>query len=93
MPMTGLVNFLSGSAKQPVMDSTGLKGAFDIAIDLTPERDPLPATAAGGAPSNPGSTFPRLSAAVEEQLGLRLEPRKTPVETLIIDHVERPSEN
>jgi uncharacterized protein (TIGR03435 family) len=94
MPMAGLVNFLSGSARQPVIDNTGLKGAFDFAIDLTPpENNPLQLSARDGAPTDPGSAFARLSTAVEEQLGLRLEPRKVPIENFTIDHVERPSEN
>ena len=94
LPVTALVNYLSNSARQPVIDKTGLKGLFDFSIDLTPSENDLPPTAALGATAaNPDNAFARLSAALEEQLGLRLEPRKIPVDNLIIDHVERPSEN
>lgn len=94
LPVTALVNVLSNSARQPVIDSTGLKGLFDFAIDLThPENDPLQPGAAGVTATNPDNAFARLSAAVEDQLGLRLEPRRIPVENLIIDHAERPSAN
>jgi len=94
LPVAALVNFLSNSTRQPVIDNTGLKGLFDFSVDLThPENDSLQINAAGATPANPGDAFARLSAAVEDQLGLRLEPRKVPVENLIIDHAERSSEN
>jgi uncharacterized protein (TIGR03435 family) len=91
MPIAGLVNFLSGAVRQPVVDDTGLKGAFDFTIDLTPENSD--STQAAPAVPNPANAFARLSSAVEDQLGLRLEPRKISVENLIIASVQRPSEN
>jgi uncharacterized protein (TIGR03435 family) len=94
LPVAALVNLISNAARQPVIDNTGLKGLFDFAIDLThPENDPLQTAAAGITATNPDNAFARLSAAVEEQLGLRLEPRRIPVENLIIDHAERPLAN
>jgi uncharacterized protein (TIGR03435 family) len=91
MPIAGLVNFLSGAVRQPVVDETGLKGAFNFTIDLTPENSD--ATLATPAAPNPASAFARLSSAVEDQLGLRLEPRKISVENLVIASVQKPSEN
>jgi len=96
MPISGLVNFLAGAARQPVIDQTGLKGAFDFTLDLTPSADdPFQTAARGGIPqaADPTNGFGRIAEAVENQLGLRLESRKIPIEMLIIDHVERPSEN
>jgi len=94
LPVAALVNFLSNSTRQPVIDNTGLKGLFDFSVDLTHhDNDSLQTTAAGATAANPGDAFARLSAAVEDQLGLRLEPRRVTVENLIIDHVERPSAN
>ena len=90
LSMVVLANSLANNAGQPVVDNTGLKGLFDFAIDLTPpENDPRPTD----RPNDPVSAFARLSSAIEDQLGLKLEPRKITVENLIIDHAERPSAN
>jgi bla regulator protein BlaR1 len=69
-----------------VLDKTGLTGRYDFSLQWTPDDSP------GGAPlldSSGGSLF----TALQEQLGLKLEPQKGPVEVLVIDHVARPSEN
>jgi uncharacterized protein (TIGR03435 family) len=67
----------------PVMDSTGLDGAFDFTLDWTPDNVQADAT--------PG---PSIFAALQEQLGLKLEASKSRVEVLVIDRVERvPTEN
>jgi len=60
-----------------ILDRTGLTGAYD----LTLKWDPTDATG------------PSLFTAIQEQLGLKLESTKAPVEVLVIDHIERPSEN
>ncbi len=78
-----LVRVLSAAADRPVLDQTGLTGFYDFKIDFA--RDP----AAAAADSSAASLF----TAVHEQLGLKLEPRKAPIEVLVIDHAERPSEN
>lgn len=70
---------------RPVIDRTGLTGAFDISL----ERPPT--TPSDGAASDPPGTS--LITALREQLGLRLEPGKGPVEFLIVDRIERPSGN
>jgi uncharacterized protein (TIGR03435 family) len=76
-----------------VQDQTGLKGVFDFKLNWEPETptidaDREPATSAH-AP-----TGASLFTAIQEQLGLRLEARKGPVEVLVIDHIERtPTEN
>jgi len=76
-----------------VIDKTGLKGVFDIALDWTPEN-PRPAggAEAGGAIARaPG---PDIFIALQQQLGLRLEAQRRPVEILVIDRAERvPTEN
>jgi uncharacterized protein (TIGR03435 family) len=67
----------------PVMNSTGLDGVFDFTLDWTPDTVQADAT--------PG---PSLLTALQEQLGLKLEPSKSKVEVLVIDHAERiPTEN
>jgi uncharacterized protein (TIGR03435 family) len=76
-----------------VTDSTGLAGRFDLELNWTPApgewvAPPLPDSAAA-APVDGPSIF----TAVQEQLGLKLQSQTGPVDTLVIDHVERPSEN
>lgn len=80
---------------KPVVDKAGLAGEFDFTLKWTPDetqftgmgiRVPPPPTDNPNAP-------PGLFTAIQEQLGLKLEPQKIPNEVLVIDHVERPSEN
>ena len=82
-----------------VIDATGLKGGFDFTLHWTPRNarmEPLNgAGAAQGAASAASQDSAGLSilTALQEQLGLKLEPRRAPVEVLVIDNVERPSQN
>lgn len=76
--------FLSNRLDRPVIDKTGLAGLFDAHIEFA--RDMAVADAA----SDDG---PSIFTAVQEQLGLKLSPDRGPVEVLVIDHVEKPSEN
>jgi bla regulator protein BlaR1 len=90
--MAYFANTLSatGSASLPVVDQTGLSGKYDFTIEWSPQAsDPL-TTVLGLQPDPDGPTF---LDAVREQLGLKLESTKGPTQVLIIDHVERPSEN
>jgi uncharacterized protein (TIGR03435 family) len=75
---------------RPVVDQTGLIGRYDFTIEYTPDSN-RPAAAGESAPFDAaGTTF---LEAVQEQLGVRLAPTKGAVDVLVIDHVERPSEN
>jgi bla regulator protein BlaR1 len=76
--------FLAGP---PVVDQTGLKGAYDFT--LTWGLDEMTGARAG----QEGVDAPSLFRAIQEQLGLRLVPIKTPVEFVVVDQIERPSEN
>ena len=69
-------------ADRPVTDMTGLQGFFDFTLEWTPDA----------LQSDSAPTGPSLFTALEE-LGLKLEPRKSTAEFLVIDHAERPSEN
>ena len=71
-----------------VLDQTELKGTFDIALEYT-----LPAAGDTGSTVVDPSAPPILQQALKEQLGLKLESAQGPVEVLVIDHVEEPSEN
>ena len=79
----------AGIGDRVVVDDTGLKGNYDF--ELTFERDSAPAGADVGEPAR--LVGPSIFSALQEQLGLKLESKKAPVEFLIIDHIERPSEN
>ena len=78
----------AGQLDRPIVDRTGLTGVYDFALKWTPDATPAPAD--NGAPDN---DQPALFTAIQEQLGLKLVPTKGPVETLVIDHIERPSAN
>jgi len=78
---------LGSSLDRLVLDKTGLDGSYDFALDWASDET-------AGPPTNsetPGE--PSLFTAVEEQLGLRLQPTKAPVPVMVIDHVEQATEN
>jgi uncharacterized protein (TIGR03435 family) len=78
-----------------IEDKTGLKGNYDFKLQWTPGVSQAPTGGQQGADSTPvgDSSRPSLFAALQKQLGLSLESQNGPGETLIIDYVERPSEN
>jgi len=99
--MAQFADFLSNELDRPVMDTTGLTKNYDFILVYAPEpgggRGPMRIMAAppsdGGTPADPDAA-PTLLVALQEQLGLKLEQKKGPVELLVIDHVEKtPTEN
>lgn len=88
-----LVDQLTKVLDRVVVDKTGIDGRFDLSLTWTPEDgDAAPKFAA--APGSLSDTA-RVSifTAIQEQMGLKLVPQKGPVQALVIDHVEMPSEN
>jgi uncharacterized protein (TIGR03435 family) len=79
---------------KPVVDKTGLAGEFDITLKWTPDETQFASMGVHVPPpvDNPNAP-PELFTAIQEQLGLKLEVRKTMTKVLVIDHVERPTEN
>ena len=87
--MSDLARNLAGPADRMVVDKTGLTGSWDF--DLTYVFDqPLPNVP--GLPPPPADGAP-LFTALQEQLGLKLEPQRAPVDVLVIVSIERPTEN
>ena len=99
----------SNAMDRPVMDMTELKGAFDIDLEFTSDYSPegmrmgMPGLGPGPGPGGPAgearahdesADAPSLFTAIQEKLGLKLDPRKAPVDIYVIDHAEKvPTEN
>ena len=75
---------------RPVIDKTGLKGTFDFDLRFRPDATQLSGRG-GQAPADPD--LPDIFTAVQEQLGLKLDAQKGPGEVIVIDSVEKPSDN
>uniref|UniRef100_Q01V15 Peptidase M56, BlaR1 n=1 Tax=Solibacter usitatus (strain Ellin6076) TaxID=234267 RepID=Q01V15_SOLUE len=97
--MAELVRMLAAAMGRPVLDRTGFTGEFDVNLSFTPDQSTMGLPGAGGPRDMGGPQLatdpdrPTIFAALQEQLGLKLVTAKGPVEVLVIDHVERPSEN
>ena len=79
-----------GQLDRPVVDQTGLSERLDFSLEFAPESGPAPAPSADAPPDARGPTF---LEALHEQLGLKLESTRAPLQILVIDNVDRPSEN
>ena len=91
-----LVTLLSRQLGRTVIDKTGLAGNYDFALEWTPDEGaagPGSGAASEGAPAAPDQSGPSIFTALQEQLGLKLESTKGPVDVIVIDHIEKPSEN
>ena len=107
MAISGLVNMLANLTGKPVIDQTELKGNYDFSLDYAPESAEgipmmaggMPPPGGGGADAGRGPvasepTGLSIYAAVQQELGLRLEPKKLPLDNIIIDRIEKvPTEN
>ena len=82
--ITGLIGMLSAALGRPVFDKTGLNGRFDVDFRAAPP---------GAREGSPAGALPPIATALEDQLGLKLQQDRAPVEVLIIDRLEMPTEN
>jgi|SRR6185312_8525153 len=82
--MESFADLLSDEAERKVIDKTGLQGEADFTFKFTPGVE---------ASSDSDNNVPNLFTAIEEQLGLKLQPAKGPVETIVVDRAEMPSQN
>ena len=80
LSMAGFASFLARETDRPVIDETGIPGEFDVKMEWSPDQ-------------SEGSPGPSIFTALQEQLGLRLASSKGPVEIIVIDSLEKPSEN
>jgi uncharacterized protein (TIGR03435 family) len=82
--------YLVRATDRPVTDKTGLTGKFDVVLEFAPNE---PATGPSVSPSSASSDIPTLVTALEEQLGLKLVSSRGPRDFIVIDHMNRPSQN
>jgi uncharacterized protein (TIGR03435 family) len=85
-PMSYLVGMLTGQFGRPVVDKTELTGKYDFVVKYKDRWD-------RDRRADDMDPTPPLDPALQDELGLKLEPAKGPVKMLVIDHVEKPSEN
>jgi bla regulator protein blaR1 len=93
--MAALASTLSRQLDRMVIDKTGIAGTYDFELAFAPNQAPQPPPPGASAPdpSTIESGAPDLFTAIREQLGLKLESQKAPVDVVVIDKVEPPTEN
>jgi uncharacterized protein (TIGR03435 family) len=91
--MSELARSLSAIMGRTVVDRTGVKDPFDLKVEFLPDQatGSIPPPPPGSATAESG--LPSITTALQEQLGLRLQSTRGPVDVLVIDHIERPSAN
>ena len=97
-PIATLANALANQVGRPVIDKTGLSGAYDLALSFMPDGGgrggPVGAPPPGAPPIPPvDPDAPSLFTALQEQLGLKLESERGPVDVVVIDSVAQPTED
>jgi uncharacterized protein (TIGR03435 family) len=93
--LDSLVRLLSNQVNRITVDKTGLKGDYDFKMTFAPDLGPRPADAgdAGASAARADNDGPSIFTALQEQLGLKLEAQKGPVQVLVVDSVQKPSAN
>ena len=84
--MGDITQMLAGQFGHPVIDKTGLTGKYDFTLRYHGIRR-------SDRAADDMDKVPPLDRAIQEQLGLKLEPTKAPERFLVVDHIEKPSEN
>jgi uncharacterized protein (TIGR03435 family) len=93
--MTDLANVMQAAVlDRPVVDKTGLAGRYDFTLTWTPDDSQFRSMGITvPPPSGDANAPPGLFTAIQEQLGLKLESTSAPADVLVIDRLEKPSEN
>jgi uncharacterized protein (TIGR03435 family) len=89
VPIAKLVDQLSSALNKQVVDQTNLKGTYQYSL----KYDPQLGIASAGAEAPAGPDLLPIFSALQDQLGLRLEPTKGQIDTITIDHIEEPTPN
>lgn len=90
--LAGLLGLIPDLSDRIIEDQTGIKGSYNFVLHFSPQNAP-PRPAGSPASGPPEDSAPSIFTALEEQLGLRLESTKGPVDTYVIDHIEEPTPN
>lgn len=92
--MPTIIDLLSALGGR-IVDNTGLKDRYDIDVTYTPQPFSAATLAQRGGTPMPGvdPNGPSLTNAIEEQLGFKLQPKKMPIQVVVIDHIEPPTDN
>ena len=95
--MQQLASSLASRLGSTIIDRTGIEGQFDVSMQWTPDPSTEPFLTKSGAPAPPpppdAVSGPSIFSVLQEKFGLKLEARKVPVEIIVIDRANRPSEN
>jgi uncharacterized protein (TIGR03435 family) len=92
-PISALARFISQLIGRPVLDSTGLVGKYEFTLKWTLDEFDLPAIVQQSDDTSSEPTGTSIFTVIQQQLGLKLESAKGPVQSLVIDHIEQPSAN
>jgi uncharacterized protein (TIGR03435 family) len=93
VPLTILANLLPRFVNRVIIDRTALTGSFDLEIKWTPAPGEWVAPPSPGGAGAPPTDGPSLFSALQEQLGLKLQSTRGPVDILVVDHADMPTEN
>jgi uncharacterized protein (TIGR03435 family) len=91
--MPQLAGALSSITGRPVVDRTRLAGVFDVTLEFRPDFQAPSSDAPPPGDRPSASDAPSIFAALQEQLGLKLDSTRGPVDVLVIDHAEKPSDD
>ncbi len=91
--IASIARFISFDLGSTVVDKTGLTGTYDYTLSFAPDESMRAGLLPSGSGTLPEAQGPSIFSAVQEQLGLKLEAKKEPVDVVVIDHIEPPSAN
>jgi uncharacterized protein (TIGR03435 family) len=87
-------NFMQGYVMdRPVLDQTGIEGRYDFQLDWTPDDFQFPGLGVKVPPAGENAPHPDLYTAIQQQMGLKLEAVKARADVMVVDRLEKPSEN